>query len=441
MNRILVLGSGLVSRPGIKYLLNQKEFLLTVASNELAKAIELIRDYPNAKAVEIDADNNESLKAIIKENDIVISLLPWTYHLKVAEICLNFGKHMVTASYVGEGMKKLDKEVKQKNLVFLNEIGLDPGIDHMSSMNTIDNVHAEGGKVLHFYSCCGGLPAPEDNNNPFGYKFSWSPRGVVLASRNSARYLENGKIVQIESKELFLNYETEEIEELGKYEVYPNRDSIPYKELYGLKDSLTVKRGTYRNLGWCSTFKKIVDLDLIDDTPREELKDTTFKKMMGDLVGSSPGDNVKLKVAERINVPINDSIILKLNWLGLFSDEKVPHFNNRLDIFCGLFQKKLVYSEGEKDMVILRHKFIVENVDKTKDIVTSTLIDFGIPFGDTSMARTVSLPLAIGTKLIAENKIKSKGVIIPTIKEIYDPVLNELANLNIRMVEIRKKLE
>ena len=162
--------------------------------------------------------------------------------------------------------------------MFLNEIGVDPGIDHMSAMKIIHAVEAEGGKVLHFHSYCGGLPAPEDNDNPFGYKFSWSPRGVVLASRNSARFLENGKIVEIEGKNLFLNSKVEEIEGLGKFEVYPNRDSVPYKELYGLKDALTVIRGTYRNLGWCETLKKIVDLGLVDETPRPELKGLTFKQ-------------------------------------------------------------------------------------------------------------------------------------------------------------------
>jgi saccharopine dehydrogenase (NADP+, L-glutamate forming) len=440
MKKILVLGSGLVSRPGVKYLLNQKELFITVVSNEFDKALELIHNHSNAKAVEIDAEDDEAVAKIINDNDIVVSLLPWTYHLKIAEKCVHFNKHMVTASYVSEGMKKLDEQVKHQGLIFLNEIGLDPGIDHMSAMNTIDNIHSEGGKIIHFYSYCGGLPAPEDNNNPFGYKFSWSPRGVVLASRNSARFLENGQIRNIEGNDLFLNYEIEEIKSLGKFEVYPNRDSLPYKELYGLKDSITVKRGTYRNVGWCSSFKKIVDLGLVDDTPREELKDITFKKMMADLAGCRVNEDIKLKIAQRIKIPIDHPIIHNLEWLGLFSDDKVCHINNRLDILCDLLQKKLVYNEGEKDMVILRHRFVIEHKDKTKEEITSTLIDFGVPFGDTSMARTVSLPLAVGTKLIAEDKLKSRGVIIPTVKEIYEPVLKELASLGIKMNEERKRI-
>jgi saccharopine dehydrogenase (NADP+, L-glutamate forming) len=440
MKKILILGSGLVSKPGIKYLLNQKNISVFVASNELDKATALIDGNPDAHAIKIDANDNNDLANVIRNCDIVVSLLPWTYHIKTANLCLKYNKHFITASYVSDGIKKLSNEVKQKKLLFLNELGLDPGIDHMSAMKIIDEIHLEGGKIIHFYSYCAGLPAPENNDNPFGYKFSWSPRGVLLASRNPARYEENGKIINIDSKELFLNYETDEVEGVGKLEVYPNRDSIRYKELYGLKDALTVKRGTYRYPGWCQTFKKIIDLDLINETPDEELKNTTYVKMMADLVKSNPDENIILKTAEKINLPINHPIIQKLVWLGLFKDEKVPLANNRLDIFSNLLEKKLFYKEGEKDVVILKHTFIVENKDKTKEMITSALIDYGIPGSDSAMSRTVSLPLAIGTRLLAEEKIKSRGIQIPTIKEIYGPILEELASLNIKLEEKRMKI-
>jgi len=437
MKKILVLGAGLVSRPGVNYLLEQKNLTVTVASRTVSKAEKLVKGHGNGKAAAVDVENDRELAALILDHDIVISLLPWIHHVKVANLCLEHAKHMVTTSYVSEGMKRLDPAVREKKLLFLNEIGVDPGIDHMSAMKIIHEVQAEGGKIIHFHSYCGGLPAPEDNDNPFGYKFSWSPRGVILASRNSARFLENGKIVEIEGKDLFLNYKVEEIEGLGKFEVYPNRDSVPYKELYGLKDAQTVIRGTYRNLGWCATFKKIVDLGLVDETPLPNLKGSTFKKMMADLIGSGNDMQVKEEAAKKLGIPVNSEIIQRLEWLGLFSTDQVGDFDNRLDILSQRLQEKLFYKDGEKDMLVLRHRFQVKNKDKSKDLITSTLIDYGIPGGDSSMARTVSLPMAIATRLVAEDKITIKGVQTPVHREIYEPVMRELETLNIKMVEKR----
>ena len=437
MKKILVLGAGLVSRPGVDYLLGQKNLSVTVASRTVSKAEKLVKGHSNGRAVAVDVENDRDLAALIRDHDIIISLLPWIHHVKVATLCLENGKHMVTTSYVSEGMKRLDQAVREKKLLFLNEIGVDPGIDHMSAMKIIHAVHDEGGKILHFHSYCGGLPAPEDNNNPFGYKFSWSPRGVILASRNSGRFLENGKIVEIEGKDLFLNYKVEEIEGLGKFEVYPNRDSVPYQDLYGLHEALTVIRGTYRNLGWCETLKKIVDLGMVDETPRPELKGVSYKKLTADLVGCPADQHVKEATAKKLGILPDSEIIERLEWLGLFSDEIVPDVDNRLDILSERMQKKLFFKEGEKDMLILRHRFQVENKDKSMDLITSTLIDFGIPGGDSSMARTVSLPMAIATRLVAEDTISLKGVQTPVHREIYEPVLRELETLGIKMVEKR----
>jgi saccharopine dehydrogenase-like NADP-dependent oxidoreductase len=437
MKKILVLGAGLVSRPGVDYLLKRKDLEVTVASRTVSKAEKLVRGHTNGRAVAVDVENSGELAGLIGTHDIIISLLPWIHHVTVANLCLELGRHMVTTSYVSEGMKKLDQAVKAKNLIFLNEIGVDPGIDHMSAMKIIHEVEAEGGKVLHFHSYCGGLPAPEDNDNPFGYKFSWSPRGVVLASRNSARFLENGKIVEIEGKNLFANPKVEEIEGLGTFEVYPNRDSVPYKELYGLKDALTVIRGTYRNLGWCETLKKIVDLGLVDETPRNDLKAISFKQMTAGLVGAQAGEDVKQATARRLGLAADAKIIERLEWLGLFSDELIPEATCLLDVLSARLQEKLFFREGEKDMLILRHRFIVENKDASRDLITSTLIDFGIPGGDSSMARTVSLPMAIATHMIAQGRITLTGVQTPVHRQIYDPVLRELETQGIQMAEKR----
>ncbi len=439
--KILVLGSGLVSRPGVRYLLAQKHLQVHVASNQPEIAAELVNGFAYGTSQYLDVMDTEFLTRLIEANDIIVSLLPWVLHVQVAKLCLHVGRHMATTSYVSEEMRHLDEGARQKGLLFLNEMGVDPGMDHMSAMKIIDEVAAEGGKVRHFYSICGGLPAPQDNDNPFGYKFSWSPKGVVLASRNSAKFLENGQIVDIPGQDLFVRYRIEEVPPLGTFEVYANRNSLPYKDFYGLKDAATIMRGTYRYPGWCDTLKKIVDLGLVDDTPVAHLKGSTYSQMMAELVGATKGDDIEAKTAAKIGQVKGSPVMLRLRWLGLFSDEPLPDFDNHLDILSQRMQEKMCYQKGEVDMLLLRHKFIVENKDKTTDMITSTLVDYGIPYGDSSMARTVSLPLAIGVSAMAAGKIPLTGVQIPTTKVIYEPVLKELAQLNIKMAEVRVRLQ
>lgn len=434
MKKILILGAGLVSKPGVVFLL-EAGFDVTVASRTVSKAKAIVQGFENGNATEIMVEDKLALNTLVKENDIIVSLLPWTHHSIVAKCCLANNKPMATTSYVSDDMKELDEDIKAKGLLFLNEIGVDPGIDHMSAMKIIDDVHANGGKIKHFYSICGGLPAPDDNDNPFGYKFSWSPKGVVLASRNAARFYENGKEINIKGEDLFLNYRIETVDGLGEFEVYPNRDSIPYKKIYGLNDALTVMRGTYRNLGWCDTLKKIVDLGLINDAPLSGLEGITYKQMMAAIAGVREQDDVMDAIAKKVSLSKDHFVIKNLEWLGLFREDTVPGFNNYLDILSQRLLEKLYYKDSEKDMLILKHTFVVENIDKTQKTITSTMIDYGIPNGDSSMARTVSLPLAIGIKLMAENKINLTGVQIPIKKEIYEPVLNGLEPLGIKMVE------
>ena len=437
MKRVIIFGSGLVSKPGIHYLLNLENMFVTVASNEPDKAVDLVKGRKNGKALFCDVSDTVQLESLIKENDIVVSLLPATFHLGVARLCLKNNKPMATASYAGQEMRALDSEARDKGLLFLNEVGVDPGIDHMSAKQVIDQVYAEGGKVIHFYSFCGGLPAPEHNDNPFGYKFSWSPYGVLAASKRPARYLENGEVIDIEGSDLFSDFRLEEVSGLGTFEVYPNSDSLPYKEIYGLKDAQSLMRGTYRYPGWCETLKKIVEIGLIDETPLDNLAGATYKNMMTRLIGTGSDDDIVRKTAERIDLAENSPVIEKLKWLGLFEDKPLSGCKNYLDMLSQLLQEKLYYKEGEKDMILLRHKFVVENSDKSRDMITSTLIDFGIPGGDSSMARTVSLPLAIGVRLMAENKIELAGVQIPDKKELYESILAELELLNIKVVETR----
>ncbi len=430
MKNVLVLGAGLVSRPLVRYLLDEPEFHVKVASRTVSKAEKLIQGHPRGNAQSLNVKDTEQLRDLIKECDIAISLLPYTYHVKVAKMCIEFKKNMVTTSYISAPMKALDENASKANVLILNEIGVDPGIDHMSAMRIIHEVENSGGKVVSFRSYCGGLPAPEANTNPFGYKFSWSPRGVLMASRNDAKYLENGKVIEIPGKELFKHHWPLEIEGEGLFETYPNRDSIPYIETYGLKYAHTMFRGTIRNIGWCDTLYCIAKLGLLNDAERDELKSITFDDLIRKLVNTKEGISTSEATEKFLGDDATEKVLDMLDWLGLFSSETLPDENNLLDVMTDKFLKKMSYEKNERDMIILFHDFIAEWLDKKKRI-TSTLIDFGIPGGDSSMARTVSLPAAIATKMILKGKIDVTGVHAPVLPEIYNPVLDELETMNI----------
>jgi len=440
MKKILILGAGLVARPLVRYLLDQPDFEVEVASRTVSKAVKLIDNHPQGKASELNLKNEEGLKDEISKADIVISMVPYTFHPKVAKYCIDYNKHMVTTSYVSEVMKNLDAEAKRAGILILNEVGLDPGIDHMEAMRIIHEVEEKDGEISGFTSYCGGLPAPEANTNPFGYKFSWSPTGVLLAGKNSAQYLKDGQQIFIPPQDLFDNYLTINIEGLGEFEGYPNRNSLPYIELYGIKSTKTMLRGTLRNKGWCSTIKKIVDLGLLEEEEKD-WKGLTYKGFLRKLMNDPAEENITKALAARLNIEENSDIIQRFEWLGLLSDEILPsEKDSPLNILGAKMLEKLQYEEGERDMIILQHQFIASYPGDKKEKITSTLIDFGIPHGDTSMARTVGLPAAISTKLILEGKIKKTGVHIPVTPEIYIPILQELKELDIAFKEKKEQM-
>lgn len=317
--------------------------------------------------------------------------------------------------------------------------GVDPGTDHMSAMRVIDQVRAKGGTVVSFKSYCGGLPAPDSNDNPFGYKLSWAPRGVLLASRNNAHFLQNGKIVDIPAGELFANYILEDTP-IGKVEGYPNRDSVHYLDVYGLKGCQTIIRGTYRYPGWCDTIKKIGDLGYLDITPLS-IEGRTYSRLTRDAIKTSEEGNLAEQVARHLNIQPSSKIISNMEWLGLFGDAVVPKgVNTYLDALCSLCKERLRYAPGEKDMLLMKHEFIVDYPDRTETI-TSTLIDYGIPNGDTSMSRTVSLPVGIAVRLVLDGHLKLTGLHFPTSPELYNPILNDLEAMNIKFVEKVEKVE
>jgi saccharopine dehydrogenase-like NADP-dependent oxidoreductase len=436
--QILLLGAGLVTRPLVNYLLDVTGFSLTIATRTLAKAHALIGDRPNGLAVQFDIEENpDGLDELVAKHDLAISLLPAMHHTTVAKAAIRHGKLMVTTSYVSDEMKELDQAAKDAGIIILNEIGVDPGIDHMSAMRVIHDVEARGGKITSFRSYCGGLPAPEAKTTPWGYKFSWSPRGVVLAAKNSAKYLEDGKIVEIPGENLFDYFHHVKLEELEDgFEAYANRDSMPYQDVYGLTDVRTMYRGTFRNLGHCVTWKKLSEAGLFDIEVLSGLDDMTYRDLMAKLGGFPNDGNLETAISEKFNIPTDPPVIGKWTWLGLFDNEKpLPAAEmSPLDILVGIFLEKLQYEPGERDMIAMHHKFEAEFPDRTEKI-TSTLVDFGSPYGDTSMARTVGLPAAVATRMILHGEIKLTGVHIPVLPEIYNPILDELEGLGIKFTE------
>ncbi len=435
MKNILVLGAGFVARPLVRYLLEKTDFRLVVADIRLQQAEKLIDGHPRGKAEKLDVNDVQALTAIIARADVVVSLLPWVFHIKVAKVCLQQNKHLVTASYVKPEMQALNEEAQKRGLLFLNEIGVDPGMDHMAAMQIINDVKNRGGKIISFYSYCGGLPSFESNNNPFGYKFSWSPVGVMLAALNDGRYLKDGKIVKVPEQQLFRHYWLKDIPDAGTFEAYVNRDALPYIDLYGIPEVRSMYRGTLRNISHCESWDYFKKLGLFNREIQYDFDRLTVKQVLARSINSN-GKNPAKEAAEFLNVPQHSVTIKKLEWLGMFSDIKLPLGNATVfDMFAYLLETKLVYREGETDMLVQHHEFIAEYANGKQEQISATLVDTGIPFGDSSMARTVSLPVAIATRLIAEGKIKLSGVHIPVLPEIYEPVLAELKKMGIQFTE------
>lgn len=432
MNKVLLLGAGMVAKPIAEYILDNN-IQLTIANRTISKAEKLIGNHKYGKAVLWTVDDVTTLEQLVSENDLVISLLPFAHHVTVAKMCIKHKKNMVTTSYVSPEMKALDAEVRAAGIIILNEIGVDPGFDHMTAMRIIDKVKSEGGKIKEFYSLCGALAAPEVADNPFKYKFSWSPKGVITAGNNSAKYLKDGEIVEIPSEKLFKNPLQIDFPEVGIMEVYPNRDSLAYIGIYNIPEVETMYRGTFRYPNWCECMDAMKTLGLVS-AEKQNFEGKTYKEVVAEKMDVYP-KNVKEKAAGRLKLDLHSPAIVALDWLGYFSNEKVNLTKgSTIDITTDLMHKKMMLPEGARDMVIMLHSFIVEKANGQKEVIKSQLLDFATK-DNTSIARTVALPAAIAVKLILNGEIKEKGVQIPISKTIYEPVLNELEKLGIAMVE------
>ena len=437
MKKILILGAGLSSSSLIKYLLdNSKIYNWKVKVGDMSKEVaeKKIENHPNGEAFSFNVNNKEQCESEIQLADVVISMLPARMHYIIAENCVKFGKHMITASYVSKEIKVLDKQAKEKGLLLLNEIGVDPGIDHMSAMRVIDKIREKNGKLTTFKSSTGGLVAPEYDNNPWNYKFTWNPRNVVLAGQSVAMYKDHGQYKFLPYTKLFTRIEKMSILDVGEFEMYPNRDSLSYIDTYGLGDIPTILRGTLRRPGYAEAWNIFVQLGATDDTYKlnnsESLSNKDFINLF---LPYHSTKSVKEKLEAYLN--ISSEVMSKLEWLGIFNDTKSGVVDaSPAQILQKILVEKWELGKDDKDMIAMQHQFDYTIGDKSKRI-TSSLVVKGIDKVHTAMAITVGTPVAIATKLLLTGVIKSTGVVVPIKKDIYEPVLNELEEYGVKFIE------
>lgn len=429
MRKILMFGAGKSAYSLIQYYLNTAEanqWTLTIADINPQLIESLFSDKTHYTAVAFSLEDKAQIEKLINQHDIVISMLPARFHMKIAEIALAVGKNLITPSYVSKEMKALNEKVKAKDLIFLNEIGLDPGIDHMSAMQLIHHIQAEGKKITAFESFTGGLVAPESDNNPWHYKFTWNPRNVILAGAGgSVKFLHNGKHKYIPYHKLFERTEEIEIEGYGKFEGIANRDSLKYIEIYGLKDVQTMYRGTFRRPPFSKAWAVLVQIGATDDSYTMEDSETmTYREFMNSFLKYRQGDSIELKLAYYVHIDVDSKVMDLLRWVGLFEDTPIGIKNaSPADILEHLFAQKWKMEDDDRDMVVMHHLFKYgEN-----EVLTSSLVVEGDDSHSTAMAKTVGLPIAIATKLILNHKIKDRGVLMPMQAEFYVPILKELA--------------
>ncbi|PJA07908.1 MAG: saccharopine dehydrogenase [Flavobacteriales bacterium CG_4_10_14_0_2_um_filter_32_8] len=441
MKKILLIGAGKSTSSLIQYLLfnaEKENWLVTISDQSKELASKAANNHPLSKAIAFDVNNEEERHRLIDEADLVISMLPAHMHISVAKDCVKYKKHMVTASYVSKEMKALDEEAKKAGVILMNEIGVDPGIDHLSAMRVINRIKKEGGEMHLFETFTGGLIAPESDNNPWGYKFTWNPRNVVLAGQGTAKFIQEGTYKYIPYHKLFRRTEIINVENYGKFEGYANRDSLSYREIYGLKDIPTMYRGTLRKPGFCKAWNMFVMLGATEDSyTMEGTENMTHRDFINSFLAYNLYDSVELKFKHYLNIDQDDAELFeKFVWLGIFDETKIGIKDaSPAQILQHILEKKWSLEEHDKDMIVMWHRFLYKINGSHKEIHSSMVVK-----GDdqiyTAMAKTVGLPVAIATKMILNGTISTPGVHIPITKEIYTPILGELESYGINFSEI-----
>ncbi|MFM7015180.1 MAG: saccharopine dehydrogenase family protein [Bacteroidota bacterium] len=440
MKTILLLGAGKSSGTLIQYLLNNSTsdgFILKVGDLSLAAAQSKVNKHSQSIPFEFSIENKEQREKEISSADLVISLLPPALHILAARDCVRFKKNLVTASYVSDEIKCLHQEAVNANILLLNECGLDPGIDHMSAMEIIHRIKKSGGDIASFKSYTGGLVAPESNDNPWGYKFTWNPRNVIVAGQGTAKYISKGEYKYIPYQRLFTEIEKVTVHDCGEFDGYANRDSLSYRKQYGLDSIPTVLRGTLRYKNYCAAWQVFVTLGLTDDSYKiENAENLTFAKIVESLLPSwVKGNSIAEKVAKLCGLDAGGEIMNMIQYTGIFEKQKTNLKNvSPAQVLQHLLEQKWVLKEGDKDMIVMQHIFEYQLNGETKHL-TSSLVVKGDDTTNTAMAKTVGLPLAIAARHILRGDIKLKGVQIPVIEELYQPILKELSELGIQFTE------
>lgn len=437
MRNILIIGAGRSASSLIKYLLRksaQENLKVTLGDLSLELAKRKTYNHPNANSIALDINNVEQRRAEIQKADIVISMLPAQMHIEVAKDCVLLKKNMVTASYISDEMQSLDAEVKANNLIFMNEVGLDPGIDHMSAMKIIHEIEEKGGKMILFESFCGGLVAPESDDNLWNYKFTWAPRNVVLAGQGgAAKFIQEGKYKYIPYHKLFRRTEFFHVEGYGKFEGYANRDSLKYRSIYGLDNILTLYRGTIRRVGFSKAWNMFVQLGMTDDAyPMDNSETMSYRDFINSFLPFHPSDTVELKTRMALGIEQDDIMWDKLMELDIFNAKKIVKLKNATpaQILERILNDSWTLQPDDKDMIVMYHKFGYE-LDGERKQIDSKMVCIGEDQIYTAMAKTVGLPVAIATLQILNGNIKTPGVQLPIRKEVYEPILKELAHFGV----------
>jgi len=443
MKKILVIGSGRSSTSLIKYLLDNSElekWTVTVVDFNLKLAESKVGNHPNGLCFKLDANNDIKRKEFIQSSDVVISMLPAHMHFKVLKDSVDCGVHVITPSYITDEIRSLNEDALKNNVLVLNELGLDPGIDHMSAKKLIDQVKANGGEVKGFESYTGGLVAPESDDNPWNYKFTWNPRNVVLAGQGgSAKFIKEGKYKYIPYHKLFRRTDIIDVPGYGKFEGYPNRDSLKYRSIYELDNISTMYRGTLRKVGFCRAWNIFVQLGATDDSYIVEgSENMTNREFINSFLKFNTYDSVELKLRHYLRIEQDDYMWEKLVWLGIFEDKKIGLKNaSPAQILQKILQDKWTLSPQDKDMIVMWHR-VTYKLDKIEKSLISHMTFIGKDSNLTAMSDTVGLPLGIATKMLLNGSIKTRGVVLPLDKQIYDPVLKELKQYGIDFVDHEK---
>lgn len=445
--KVLLLGSGYVAKPAAEYIVREQANQLTIACRTLTTAQNLASELPRTVGISLDVTDASALEVEVARHDVVVSLIPYTYHAGVIKAAIKGRTHVVTTSYVSPAMRELDDEAKKAGIVVMNEIGLDPGIDHLYAVKTIDEVHERGGKVLEFLSYCGGLPSPAASHNPLGYKFSWSSRGVLLALLNNASFYQAGQVAKVSGSELMKHAKPYYISPAYAFVAYPNRDSTPFREWYNIPEARTVIRGTLRYQGFPEFISALVKLGWLDDSRKEWLKEgISFAEAtkLASSALSADESNLADHIRQVVGFPSEAEatrVISGLKWIGLLSgtEKVVPKGSpvNLLDTLCGRLEGLMKFEPGETDLVMLQHKFVIEWRDGKKETITSTLEAYGSPLvgGDSAMSRLVGLPCGIAVQAVLDGVISAPGILVPYSKEICNPLRLKLEEEGITMIE------